>query len=304
MNNVREFIKKFNTLEVILNAPLKSRTTFLVGGEAQCLLLPSTVRELQEILKELKGEDFFILGGGANLVISDEGVREPVISLEKLNKMDINHNEIRCEAGASVESLCLQAEEKSLGGIEFLWKLPGTVGGAVRMNARCYDKSICEVLKSVDFLEKDGSLSTWTPQEGGFDYKISPFQDNGRVVTAATFSLYKTSSAEIKAKMQACESDRTQKGHFRFPCAGSIFKNDRRFGKPSGQLIDEAGLRGLTLGGAQVAPFHGNIIINKGEASATDIKNLIEEVQKKVKAFSGFHLEPEVVFVGEWPPTS
>lgn len=302
MNNVREIAKKINDIETITDAPMKNRTTFRTGGSADLLILPADTEELQTVLRLLSQlqSPFFLLGGGANLLVSDDGIREPVISLEKMNRITVDGCRIRAEAGASVEAVCTAALENSLSGIEFLYRLPGSVGGAVRMNARCYDRSICEVLDEIAYFNGSGEPLRRTPADGGFGYKQSPFQDNGTVVTAAVFRLKKGLPPQIEAEMKANESDREQKGHFRYPCAGSIFKNDRRFGQPSGVLIDKAGLRGLRNGNAQVAPYHGNIIINTGDATSKQIRTLIETVRERVFADSGCLMEPEVVFAGDW----
>lgn len=302
MDNVREIAKKINDIETITDAPMKDRTTFRTGGSADLLILPADIEELQAVLRLLSQlrSPFFLLGGGANLLVSDDGIREPVISLEKMNRITVDGCRIRAEAGASVEAVCTAALGSSLSGVEFLYRLPGSVGGAVRMNARCYDRSICEVLEEIVYFDKNGEPMRRTPEDGGFGYKQSPFQENGTVVTAAVFRLREGNPSQIEAEMRANESDRERKGHFRYPCAGSIFKNDRRFGKPSGMLIDEAGLRGLREGGAQVAPFHGNIIINTGEATSTEIRRLIETVRNRVFSAVGCLMEPEVVFAGDW----
>ena len=302
MDNVREIAKKINDIETITDAPMKERTTFRTGGSADLLILPADTEELQAVLRLLSQlrSPFFLLGGGANLLVSDDGIREPVISLEKMNRITVDGCRITAEAGASVEAVCTAALGSSLSGVEFLYRLPGSVGGAVRMNARCYDRSICEVLEEIVYFDKNGEPMRRTPEDGGFGYKQSPFQENGTVVTAAVFRLREGNPSQIEAEMRANESDRERKGHFRYPCAGSIFKNDRRFGKPSGMLIDEAGLRGLREGGAQVAPFHGNIIINTGEATSTEIRRLIETVRNRVFSAVGCLMEPEVVFAGDW----
>ncbi len=302
MDNVREIAKKINDIETITDAPMKERTTFRTGGSADLLILPADIEELQAVLRLLSQlrSPFFLLGGGANLLVSDDGIREPVISLEKMNRITVDGCRITAEAGASVEAVCTAALGSSLSGVEFLYRLPGSVGGAVRMNARCYDRSICEVLEEIVYFDKNGEPMRRTPEDGGFGYKQSPFQENGTVVTAAVFRLREGNPSQIEAEMRANESDRERKGHFRYPCAGSIFKNDRRFGKPSGMLIDEAGLRGLREGGAQVAPFHGNIIINTGEATSTEIRRLIETVRNRVFSAVGCLMEPEVVFAGDW----
>ena len=200
MDNVREIAKKINDIETITDAPMKERTTFRTGGSADLLILPADTEELQAVLRLLSQlrSPFFLLGGGANLLVSDDGIREPVISLEKMNRITVDGCRITAEAGASVEAVCTAALGSSLSGVEFLYRLPGSVGGAVRMNARCYDRSICEVLEKIVYFDKNGEPMRRTPEDGGFGYKQSPFQENGTVVTAAVFRLREGNPPQIE----------------------------------------------------------------------------------------------------------
>ena len=181
--------------------------------------------------------------------------------------------------------------------------MPGSTGGAVWMNARCYGGEIAAVLTEVAYVARDGTPGRYTPDPRDFGYKISPFQDGGRIITEVSFSVavQPGSAPALWKQMREIEADRRSKGHFDAPCAGSIFKNDRRFGEPSGKIIDRVGLRGLRRGGAQVSPGHGNIIINTGTASAQDIRDLVTEVQDQVYRATGHLLDPEVLFLGDWP---
>jgi UDP-N-acetylmuramate dehydrogenase len=168
------------------------------------------------------------------------------------------------------------------------------------MNARCYGKQVSDVLVAAEILDERLNR-VWVPREGGgFSYKRSPFQNRRVVILAARFALERRETEDIRREMGEYRRDREEKGHYRYPSAGSVFKNNRDFGKPTGKVIDELGLRGFSLGGARVAPWHGNIIINTGNASAGDIRNLTERIAEKVKAGSGYELEPEILFVGEW----
>ena len=167
------------------------------------------------------------------------------------------------------------------------------------MNARCYGASIDEILDWVEYVDEGGRLLRMSPGEGDFGYKDSPFQHNPWCITRARFSLQVSADREpIRQRMEEIAEDRRTKGHFSYPCAGSVFKNDRRFGKPSGQIIDELGLKGSRIGDAEIAPFHGNIIINKGNATADDIFTLTRHVQSQVYRETGFLLEPEIIFLG------
>ena len=169
------------------------------------------------------------------------------------------------------------------------------------MNARCYDHSLCESLESVTYLNTDGNIETSKIRQEDFGYKISPFQKRKGVIVEAYFSLKEEAPVEeLLEKMKNYKADRENKGHYRFPSAGSVFKNNRDFGKPSGKIIDEASLKGMRIGCAQVSPDHGNIIYNTGGATSTEIKNLIDLVKQKVQNETGFNLEEEVIYMGEW----
>jgi UDP-N-acetylmuramate dehydrogenase len=195
------------------------------------------------------------------------------------------------------------AAEAGLSGLEFLAGMPGSIGGAVWMNARCYGQEIADALcetEIIDFSDTKPEPQRLPAHKSEFGYKFSPFQNRDVLILSAAFQLTPDSEEKIRAEMDAHRADRTAKGHYRSPSAGSVFKNNTKFGKPSGQIIDELGLCGLRKGGAQVAPWHGNMIINTGGASASDIRALIDEVAAQVKAGTGFVLEPEVLFVGEW----
>ena len=189
--------------------------------------------------------------------------------------------------------------------IEQFAGLPGSVGGAVYMNARCFDKSISDILFSVSTMEIDRKNHKTTLNQEHFNacdwaYKKSPYQGGNRFITTVTFLLTQKNASEqdkIAAECKKYIAERVNKGHFKYPSAGSVFKNNHDFGKPSGMIIDEAGLRGTTIGGAKVADFHGNFIINTGNAKASDIKALVELVQAKVHEKYGFFLETEIIFV-------
>jgi UDP-N-acetylmuramate dehydrogenase len=184
--------------------------------------------------------------------------------------------------------------------LEFLAGMPGTIGGALWMNARCYGSSVSDVLLETTFLDEgwEKRLLPFRPED--FSYKRSPFQARSVLILSGRFALVPENPEELQKKMAEYRGDRESKGHYRFPSAGSAFKNNRDFGKPTGMIIDELGLRGLRVGNAEVAPWHGNIIINRGAASAWDIRRLTEEVAQRVLNQRGLLLECEILFVGEW----
>lgn len=299
------------------NVKLKDFTSFKIGGNADIYITPSSCGQLQAALRFIEAERLpaILLGGGSNMLISDEGIRGAVIHTHRMNALHLctadGEPAVEAECGTAVQELVDFCADHGLSGLEDFAGLPGTVGGALFMNARCYEKSVSDVLYSASVLECGTTGYTlqdrpYTAAEWG--YKRSPFQPAGKthaalgsgriIIVSAVFKLTAGDTAQIRRRMDERVRDRIEKGHFKLPSAGSTFKNNHAFGKPSGKLIDEAGLRGLHIGGAQVAPWHGNFIVNTGSATAADVKELMRVVQERVKQHSGFELEPEVIFAG------
>jgi UDP-N-acetylmuramate dehydrogenase len=305
MNTVQGAVKNFNlSVKLLYNEPLESYTTFRVGGPAEVLALPGDTTELRDLLKCAAAADIpvTVLGGGANVVISDRGIPGLVIHTGRLNRITRQGEQLRAEAGLPVSTASAFAADHDLEGLDFIYAMPGSVGGAVWMNARCYDGEIAGILDSVEYVTMAGDERTYRANPADFSYKISPFQDGSRLIVAATFNLLLRPGAgkDLWQRMRSIEDDRRRKGHFEAPCAGSVFKNDRTIGEPSGKIIDSLGLRGLRRGGARVSPHHGNIIINTGTATAGDIRGLVTEVRDTVYRETGFVLEPEILFLGNW----
>ncbi len=305
MDTVQSVVKNFNLpVQLLFDEPLSSYTTFQVGGPAQVLALPADISELQELLRCTATTDIpvTLLGGGANVVVSDRGIPGLVVHTGKLNHISHRGEQLHVEAGLPISNASAYAADHNLRGLDFIFAMPGSVGGAVWMNARCYDGEIAGILDSVDYLTMEGKRGTYRTNPADFAYKVSPFQDGSRIIVAATFKLKRNprDGRELWKRMRDIEADRREKGHFEAPCAGSVFKNDRTIGEPSGKIIDRLGMRGLQMGGAQVSPHHGNIIINTGTATAGEIKNLMTEVRNTVYRETGFILEPEILFLGDW----
>ncbi|MDR1901547.1 MAG: UDP-N-acetylmuramate dehydrogenase, partial [Treponema sp.] len=187
-----------------------------------------------------------------------------------------------------------------LSGLEFLAGMPGLVGGALWMNARCYEKSLSDVLLETEILDEELNRLRLPFKAEDFGYKKSPFQERKCLILSARFAVTFRAASEIRKEIMEHRRDREEKGHYLYPSAGSAFKNNRAFGAPTGKIIDDLGLRGLRSGGARVAPWHGNIFINTGHASAADIRSLMDEVGRRVKEERGFDLEPEILFAGDW----
>jgi UDP-N-acetylmuramate dehydrogenase len=202
-------------------------------------------------------------------------------------------------AGTSVDEAVEIAAARGLSGLEFLAGMPGSVGGALWMNARCYEQEMADVVAEAEILE-DGEVLRLRQHKEDFSYKVSPFQERDCLILTILVLFRRQKEACIRELMEAHRRDREEKGHYRFPSAGSAFKNNRDFGKPTGKIIDELGLKGLAVGDAQVAPWHGNFIINRGKASAADIKNLVDELVLRVEGELGITPEPEILFAGDW----
>ena len=292
---------------VLLDEPMARHTTFKIGGAVPVFFEPENTGSLMVLLAALESEKIscFILGGGSNVVFCDSGFEGAVVSLLKINALKISSVKdddvvVSAEAGATMSSFVNFCTENGFSGAEKFAGLPGTVGGALFMNARCFDLSICELFVEARYIDLENFTErrkVFSPAE--WDYKVSPFQNGKMLVLSASFRLRKNirSKEEIKTENKKYIEERKSKGHFDFPSAGSVFRNNRGFGAPSGKIIDECGLRGKQIGMAQIAPFHGNFIINLGGATQKDVKALVEFTVKEVKAKTGFCLQPEIIFV-------
>jgi UDP-N-acetylmuramate dehydrogenase len=301
---------------------MAAHTTFKVGGTADVYILPQVSgfsAFARTLLHKARGSGVpvFFLGGGANIVVSDRGIRGIVLDMTSWKGMIApsayaDRSEVKFRSGTTMDEAAECAASLGLTGLEFFAGMPGTVGGAAFMNARCYGSEVADVLAWTEIIRlerkirkgEDGReqviifIEQTRINRELFGYKTSPFQKLDCLITSACFKLNSGDKDEILNEMKKNREDRKKKGHYLFPCAGSAFKNNHAFGKPTGQIIDELGLKGLQIGGAQIAPFHGNIIINTGNATAADIRSLADEVIARVKAQTGFTLEPEILFVG------
>jgi UDP-N-acetylmuramate dehydrogenase len=294
---------KINIAQLIQKeVPLAPLTSFQTGGPAQFYATPSTNEEVRELYLYAQEQNLpvFLLGSGANILVSDQGISGLVIATKELKGLAWSEGRVECGAGWEISDLIDLCHKKGLSSLEFLYAMPSSVGGAVWMNARCYGLEIADRFLGATVLDKDLNLTQRSMDPSQWAYKISPFQTQKDIVLSASFKTKSLDPAEIQKTMIDHKTDRENKGHFRKPCAGSFFKNNRAFGKPSGQIIDELGLKGLSRGQAQVSPWHGNIIINNGGASARDIWDLGMLVHDKVLEATGFDLEPEVIPVGKW----
>lgn len=290
----------FGKIRCETGLPMAKHTTFKVGGKADIALFPQTREEIKEIFRICKAENIpvTLVGKGSNLVVSDKGIDGAVIILSDnfAEIKQISPEIVEASAGVKLSNLCMFAMKRGLTGLEFAYGIPGTVGGAVFMNAGAYDGETAKVIQSVEYLTSDGEILCISAEDCDFGYRHSVFMDNGGTVLSARFKLEFDASDGIKAKMEDYLSRRKEKQPLDYPSAGSVFR--RPEGYFAGALIEKSRLKGYSVGGAQVSEKHAGFIINKDNATAEDIKNLVNEIKNKVKADSGVDLECEIRFIG------
>ncbi len=281
--------------------PMSRHTTFRIGGPADFYLCPHSTKEVQEIVEICKEENlpYFVLGNGSNLLVSDKGYRGVVIQLWK-NFSDITVKDccIQAKAGALLSKVAVEALEAGLTGMEFASGIPGTIGGAAFMNAGAYGGEMKDIIKSVKVLDTQGEVRILPKEELKMGYRTSIVKEKGYTVLSVELELSKGNREEIRNTMEDLKERRTSKQPLEMPSAGSTFK--RPEGYFAGKLIMDSGLRGFSVGGAQVSEKHCGFVVNKGGATAMDVLNLIREVQRRVKEQFGVDLETEVRFLGEF----
>ncbi|WP_281975991.1 UDP-N-acetylmuramate dehydrogenase [Halobacillus litoralis] len=295
-NKLLDLVKKEN---VKVDEVLKDHLYTKLGGKADFFITPTSYKEIQNVVK-LSNEDdipFTLLGNGSNLIIKDGGIRGIVINLKHLDDISSDGNTIVAQSGARIIDTSRYALKKHLSGLEFACGIPGTVGGALYMNAGAYGGEIKDVLDYAYVVDKQGNLVKRLASDFELDYRTSNIPDNGDIVLEATFNLKPTSYDEIKTVMDDLTFKRESKQPLEYPSCGSVFK--RPPGYFAGKLIQDSELQGTNIGGAEVSKKHAGFIVNKDNASTTDYISLIEHVQKTVKEKFGVDLEREVRIIGE-----
>lgn len=285
-------------IEYVTDEPMSRHTTFKIGGNADILVKVKSIAELKETLVLAKefGLPYFILGKGSNLLVSDNGIEGIVISLDGIDNVSIDGDTVVCGAGASLRTVCLAVQRQSLSGLEFAYGIPGTVGGALYMNAGAYGGEMSQVVVSATAIDTNGNEIILSLSDMQLGYRTSVFKNSGMIITSVTFKLKCGDKSEIKAAMDDFFSRRRDKQPLEYPSAGSTFK--RPEGYFAGALIEQNDLKGVSVGGAQVSEKHAGFVINKGSATCEDVLSLIKKVQDTVKSADGVDLEPEVIFVG------
>ena len=283
---------------VLVDEPMSEHTTFEVGGPADLFVTPEDIDEVREVVSAVResGENYFLLGRGSDLLVSDAGYRGVIIALECLMGVSVEGDEMCCQAGVDLREASEMACELGLSGLEFACGIPGSVGGACYMNAGAYDGCMADVLKGVRVLTPAGDVCDLGVDELDLGYRHSRIADEGLVVLSATFALSRADGEKIRQKMDDLTHRREEKQPLDLPSAGSTFK--RPEGHFAGKLITDAGLRGYQVGGAAVSKKHAGFVVNVGGATAADVHAVIEHVQAEVERQFGVRLQPEVRFLG------
>lgn len=317
--------KKYNTsLNVIEGEPMSRHTSFKVGGAARFFISPSSKEQLIDVILACKEEgiEYTVIGRGSNLIVSDEGYDGMIICLgdgfsfimkedgdiersvkedgdiERSVKEDGGYTYITASAGAGLISLSSQVRREGLAGLEFACGIPGSVGGAIYMNAGAHGGQMSDVVSRVTVIDRQGRAKKLSAEEMNFGYRHSAAMDEGYVVVDATFKLSNGDKDEMEKTVKENLSRRKQSQPLEYPSAGSVFK--RPEGTFAGKLIEDAGLKGFSIGGAEVSDKHAGFIVNKGDATAADVVAVIEHVTKVVLEKFGVKLEPEVRFLGKF----
>lgn len=288
-----------NNIPYLLNEPMSAHTTFKIGGAADILITVGNLSELQTVISACKdcSMPYMILGNGSNLLVSDKGVEGAVIALDgDFKEISVESETVTAGAGAKLSRLCTVAMEHSLSGLEFAYGIPGTVGGAMYMNAGAYGGEMKDVALSVTAMSPDGSVREVPAAEMALGYRTSVFKTNGDIILFAKYNLHTGVKSAIKAQMEDIMGRRKSKQPLEYPSAGSVFK--RPEGAFAGTLIEQCGLKGKTVGGAQVSEKHAGFIINVGGATCDDVMELVKVVQDTVKAETGYILEREIIRTG------
>ena len=298
MKELIAFLQK-NSITYSAGEPMKPHTTFKIGGPADVLVTADTLDELRAVIAACReyGIPWMILGKGSNLLVSDEGIEGAVIALgEDFKSITVDGEYITCGAALSLSKLCSVAAENSLSGLEFAYGIPGSVGGAVYMNAGAYGGETADVITEVTYLTPDGEVGTYTASELRFGYRHSIFKENPNIILFSKYKLIPGDRDAIRSGMDDCMDRRRSKQPLEFPSAGSVFK--RPEGAFAGTLIEQCGLKGRSVGGAQVSEKHAGFIINAGSATCRDVEELVRLVQDTVKNETGYYLECEIIRTG------
>ncbi|WP_069648934.1 UDP-N-acetylmuramate dehydrogenase [Caloranaerobacter ferrireducens] len=294
------FKERFSESEILIDEPMKNHTSFKIGGPADILFIPKEVEQISQavtLCKELD-VDYFIMGNGSNLLVSDKGIRGVVIKIsENLSDVRVEGNKIIAQSGILLSKLSKIALKHSLTGLEFASGIPGSLGGAITMNAGAYGGEMKDVVTLVRCIDEKGEIIEFTNEQMKFSYRSSIIDERELIVIEVEMELKKGNYEDIKNYMDELTQKRTSKQPLNLPSAGSTFK--RPEGYYAGKLIEDAGLRGLRFGDAQVSEKHCGFVVNLGNATCNDVLDLIKVIQKTVRDKFGVELKTEVKIIGE-----
>ena len=288
-----------NGIEIKRQVPLSKYTFTKTGGPAEFLAFPRNESELKNLVIAAHDNNIplTIIGNASNLIIRDGGISGIVLILTKMNQIKVDKNKVIAQAGATIVETAFTAAHHSLSGLEFAAGIPGSVGGAVFMNAGAYGGETCSVIESVRVMTRSGKFKSYSQSEMKFSYRHSLVQENGDIVLEAVFALKRSAKNRILADMNYLNALRQYKQPLEYPSCGSVFK--RPTGHYVGPMIIQAGLQGKQIGGAQDSTKHAGFIVNKGNATATDYLDLIHLIQEKIKIKFGLDLHTEVRIIGK-----
>jgi len=297
---LKQNLENINDLQVKYKENLCNYTTFRVGGPADIFLIPETKKALKELLFPISETNLatYVLGQGSNVIVADKGFRGIIIYTGKLQRIRINNKIIKAEAGIKLSKLAQEALKNNLSGLEFASGIPGTLGGALYMNAGAYENEIKDLIQDSLLYDYHGNEILLPLKKLNLSYRKSILQEKKLIAIEITIKLRNSKKSEIKKKMDILKEERLSKQPLNWPSAGSTFK--RPEGHYAGKLIEKAGLKGTQIGDAQVSKKHAGFIVNRGGASANDIINLIKYIQKEVYKQSGVNLEVEPQIIGEF----
>lgn len=302
MQKIAELLREAAGAEAVLeHENMNKHTTFRIGGPADLFVVPDTVEKAARVINLCReqGVPYYILGNGSNLLVSDQGFRGVIVQIfRNLSEVSIKDGEIIAQAGAMLSAIAKKALASSLTGFEFASGIPGTIGGAAVMNAGAYGGEMKDVLTSVTVLTREGDIQELPASRLELSYRHSVIPGNGWTVLGAKLRLQPGDPEQIRARMDELKEQRVGKQPLELPSAGSTFKRPQ--GYFAGKLIMDAGLRGYSVGGAQVSEKHCGFVVNRGNAAASDVLQLIKDVQDRVQERFGVLLEPEVKMLGEF----
>lgn len=299
----KEWIDRLSSVivngHVRMNEPMSAHTTFKTGGVADVFVEPSGIEELKETLKLLQGEPFYLIGNGSNLLVSDDGLRGVVLHLAAgFGDITVKENTLICGAAVTLSQIARTALDNALCGFEFAAGIPGSLGGAIVMNAGAYDGEMKQVVKRVTLMNYAGEIAEKDAEEMQFSYRHSILKEQQWIVLEAVIALEAGDKRKIKEKMDELAEKRREKQPLEYPSAGSTFK--RPEGYFAAKLIEDAGLKGFRIGGAQVSSKHAGFVINEHNAASADIYALIKEIQRRVEENAGVAIETEVICLGKF----